>query len=87
MGTLNPHPLDAFGGYERRPPSAGYYGDVDPMANQGGVQLGYPRAQSQYDLDMQRYTGMPYAAMDNATAFKRGGRVGALSAVARRAAR
>lgn len=69
-------------------PSAGYYGDLDPMANQGGVQLGYPRERSPFDIEMERYTGMPYAVMSDTPTFKRGGRArGALRQMKSRAAR
>lgn len=84
-----PQPLPMPQGFDVViPPSAGYYGDLDPMANQGGVQLGYPRERSPFDIEMERYTGMPYAVMSDTPTFKRGGRArGALRQMKSRAAR
>lgn len=84
-----PQPLPMPQGFDVViPPSAGHYGDLDPMANQGGVQLGYPRERSPFDIEMERYTGMPYAVMSDTPTFKRGGRArGALRQMKSRAAR
>lgn len=84
-----PQPLPMPQGFDVViPPSEGYYGDLDPMANQGGVQLGYPRERSPFDIEMERYTGMPYAVMSDTPTFKRGGRArGALRQMKSRAAR
>ena len=84
-----PQPLPMPQGFDVViPPSAGYYGDLDPMANQGGAQLGYPRERSPFDIEMERYTGMPYAVMSDTPTFKRGGRArGALRQMKSRAAR
>lgn len=84
-----PQPLPMPEGFDVIiPPSAGYYGDLDPMANQRGVSLGYSRPQSAFDIEMERFTGNPYATMEDAPEFKRGGRVrGALRQMKSRAAR
>jgi hypothetical protein len=65
-------------------PGRAYYTDLDTALNYGS------RPQSVFDMQMERFTGQPYAAMSNEVPqFKRGGSVkrGALSAMSRRAAR
>ena len=69
-------------------PEASYYADLDTLANYGGSTP--QRPQSAFDLQMERFTGQPYAAMSNEVPqFRRGGSAkrGALSAMSRRAAR
>jgi hypothetical protein len=66
------------------------YGSQQPTS--GGVSpndMDAMAQQSAFDVDMHRFTGLPYASMYEVPQFKRGGSAkrGALSAMSRRAAR